>query len=278
MTGASGRSSAQRLQESAHGEDFDYRAGSPHLKHWRLKSALVGLLHEALRDVRARGLPLTLLEVGAGHGGLTEHALAMGFEVTATEMSRPSLERLTKSFGANAQFTSVFDPDGSLGVLGDQTFAVVLCASVLHHIPDYLAFVGETCDHRVLPGGSLLTIQDPLRYDRVPRRVRLASETSYFLWRLCRGQIARGVATRIRRLRGILDESNPADMVEYHVVRNGVDEAALERLLESRFSSVSLLRYWSTQATPLQRLGERTAMSNSFALFARDRDEPKRER
>ena len=47
---------------------------------------------------------------------------------------------------------------------------------------------------------------------------------SYYLWRLTQGHWLHGFADHLRRLRGILDETKIADMVEYHVVRDGVDE------------------------------------------------------
>jgi 2-polyprenyl-3-methyl-5-hydroxy-6-metoxy-1,4-benzoquinol methylase len=42
-----------------------------------------------------------VLEVGAGHGGFAKPALAMGCEVTAVDMSGPSIEELKRRFGTN---------------------------------------------------------------------------------------------------------------------------------------------------------------------------------
>ena len=60
-------------------------------------------------------------------------------------------------------------------------------------------------------------------------------------------------------------------MTEYHVVRDGVDDAALAHLLTARFHQVEALRYWSTQARPLQWLGTRLGLRNTFALEATGR-------
>ena len=146
--------------------------------HWPLYDRLTGILRNEVRRLSAAGLPLDVLEVGAGHGGYTEPALAAGCRVTAVEMSRPSLAELDRRFGTNGDFSSVFDPDGSLSAVGGD-FALVLCVSVLHHIPDYLDFVGNVSG-RLRPGGTLLALQDPLWYPRVGGAVRALDRTSYY--------------------------------------------------------------------------------------------------
>ncbi|TMD94993.1 MAG: hypothetical protein E6I76_11420 [Chloroflexi bacterium] len=76
--------SPHSLQGVGHGSAHDYRAGSPHLRHWSLYNRLVSLLRDEIRIIEGNGLPLTVLEVGAGHGGYTEPALAAGCTVVAT--------------------------------------------------------------------------------------------------------------------------------------------------------------------------------------------------
>lgn len=259
----------QRLQESAYGSDRDYRQGSPHLQHWSLYDRLSDLLRSALAEVVDAGLPATVLEVGAGHGGYTEVALAAGASVTATELSRASVERLRDRYAHNPALTARFDPVGDLEVLGDGQFSLVVCASVLHHIPDYEAFLrGPVLDH-LAPGGSLVAFQDPLWYPTVGRVNRRADRWSFLAWRIAQGRYQQGLATQLRRLRGIYDEENPADMVEYHVVRQGVDERAVSAALEPSFASVNVGRYWSTPSGALQRLGTRAGLANTFYVVAR---------
>jgi hypothetical protein len=60
-------------------------------------------------------------------------------------------------------------------------------------------------------------------------------------------------------------------MVEYHVVRNGVDEEALQRLLAPVFQEVKLHRYWSTQSALLQSVGERFGWQAAFGILASNR-------
>ena len=168
----------QEKQELVYTADVDYRAGSPHLAHHVLYDRLVGVLRQVLRDLEAAGLPLSVLEIGAGHGGYTEPALAAGCQVTAVEMSRPSLARLAENFGTNANFKGVFDSDGTLAQMGSG-FSLVLYVSVLHHIPDYLEALAEASS-RLVPGGALLSLQDPIWYPRqskVSRGINWAGTT-----------------------------------------------------------------------------------------------------
>src|ERR1022692_3194454 len=154
----------QEQQEFVYSVDADYRAGSPHLAHHALYDRLVGILRQTLHNLSADGLPMNVLEIGAGHGGYTEPTLAAGCRVTAVEMSRPSLARLCEKFGANPNFTGAFDADGSLADTGNR-FSLVLYVSVLHHIPDYLGALA-LASQRLAPGGALLSLQDPIWYPR----------------------------------------------------------------------------------------------------------------
>ena len=113
--------------------------------------------------------------------------------------------------------------------------------------------------------------QDPIQYDHVPPYQRRAALISYYLWRLTQGNWLHGFATILRRLRGILDETKIADMVEYHVVRDGVDEKALEALLSSHYDCVTVERYWSTQGSQFQSWGERHGFESTFGVIAQGR-------
>lgn len=257
----------QDLQERTFDATYDYRAGSPHLAHRQLYDPLVAHVLSRLRDVADRGLSPTVLEIGAGHGGYTEPVLAAGGRVTATEMSRPSLARLEDRYGTNQNFRGRFDPDGSLEVLGEERFSLVLCASVLHHIPDYVSFVRRLVADHLAVGGTFLSLQDPLWYATVSRATRLFDRFAYLSWRTTRGHYRKGARTLARRLRGVYDENDPADMVEYHVVRNGVDQEALAAALGEAFEHYGLETYWSTPAAIWQRVGHRVGLRNTFLFL-----------
>jgi SAM-dependent methyltransferase len=260
---------SRNFQEAFYTRDVDYTIGSPHLTHRRLRDRLVALLREAVEQASDSGLPPRVLEIGAGHGGYTETALALGCEVTAVEMSGQSVDVLRGRFGSNPRLSVVHDPVGDLAGVGND-YALVLAVSVLHHIPDYVSFLTRAADH-VAPGGGILALQDPLWYPRMPRVEHLADRAGFLVWRLGHGNVGRGFASLSRRLRHSLDETKLGDMVEYHVVRHGVDELSIKAALEKEFGAVDVVRYWSHQAGIMQRLGERAGWANTFAVWAADR-------
>ena len=145
-------------------------------------------------------------------------------------------------------------------------FDIIAYFSVLHHIPDYVAHVRLAMSH-LSPGGALVSYQDPLLYSRCSLVTRLLDRGSYFAWRATKGDLKRGLRTRVRRARGIY-EDRPEDMAEYHVVRDGVDELALIRTLTPRFSRVTIDRYWSTQSLTLARAVSPIGLVNTFGLTA----------
>lgn len=264
----SDRETMHGFQESGHGPGHDYERGSPHLKHVELRDWIVSTVVDTVRSVARDGRVPRVLEVGAGHGSLTEHLVAAGAEVVVTEMSVHSAEALRERFVGVDAVSVVHDPDGELAGAGDVDAVVYL--SVLHHIPDYLDAVSKAAD-LVRAGGALVSFQDPLWYPRQRRTSLIAAKVVYLAWRLAQGELVRGAATTVRRLRGVYDESSPSDMVEYHVVRQGVDDEALERLLGERFADVRVHPYWSTQSSWGQRLGRRLIAPNTFGLVATGR-------
>ena len=261
------------LQERVFDEAYDY-AGDPHMAHPELRYWIVDLVAGVTERAVSRGLPPRVLEIGAGEGGLTEALLARGFEVTATEVSRRAIDRLEDAFGGNPNFTALYDPAGDAGGVGDSggaanvPFSVVVCASVLHHIPEYLRFVETVIGKHIRAGGGFVSVQDPLRYDTMSSLAHRFDRAAYLTWRLGRGNRLSGLVSLRNRLTGRLDPSRPGDMVEYHVVRNGVDENALRALLEKSFEEVRMLPYWSNQSRLALRLGRRMRFANQFALVA----------
>jgi SAM-dependent methyltransferase len=255
------------LQEGAHGEGHDYDAASPHLSHAELRVQIIDTIRSLVAEQFTRTGQCRVLEIGAGHGGFTDHLAAMGAQVTVTEMSRPSLDLLRDRFAHNPNVRTLHDDGDAIDSL-EESYDLVLCISVLHHIPDYVSHVEELVT-LLEPGGTFASFQDPLWYPRRGKMNLALDRGAYLAWRLFRGDFRRGIATRARRIRGIYDESNPSDMVEYHVVRQGVDDEALRTVLKSRFEEVREWRYWSTQSHFLQRAGAKTGLETTFALVAK---------
>lgn len=269
MTAYPANPSMGQLQEREHHVGHDYGKGSPHIRHSSVRERVISGVHDLVGEVIDRNGECRVLELGAGHGTFTDHLLAAGAEVEVTEMSAPSVGVLRHRFRHNPKVAVVHDHEGE-AALGGGPLGAAVCISVLHHIPDYLGTVKRLVE-RIVPGGAFLSIQDPLWY---PRRSRVSmglDRNAYLLWRVGQGELRRGLATRVRRLRGVYDETNEADMVEYHVVREGVDEQALYALLAPEFEEVQLQRYWSTQSGLLQSVGERLCPPTTFGITARNR-------
>jgi SAM-dependent methyltransferase len=257
-----------KLQEDAYDELRNYRYGSPHLTHRKLGDQLTALMKVGLQKTADRGLPATVLEIGAGDGTFTEPVLAAGFRVTATEVSQASVDRLKARFGRNANFEAIYDPEGSLEGLESRRFSSVLCVSLLHHIPDYLKFIGDVVTNHLQPGGSFISIQDPAWHPSLNPVTRRASRFAFLSWRITQGNLRTGFQTQLRRFRGVYDDTNPSDVVEYHAVRRGVDQDAIAGLLSSQFTDCKVILYWSSQAAVWQRAGEFLGMKNTFAVDA----------
>lgn len=257
------------FQDAAYGKDHDYVAGSPHLRHAALRSRIQSSITATVSSLAATR-PAEVLEIGAGHGHFTRTLLSAGARVTVTEMSKASADHLTAASAETLGVQVVHDPDGRWVFETERTFDAVVCISVLHHIPDYLEALRRYAEITE-PGGAFISWQDPLWYPRLPSRQRRAAQFAYYSWRLGQGGWLRGAKTALRRARGVLDVSNEADMVEYHVVRNGVDEKAIAELLAKLYGSITLERYWSTQSVRWQRWGERQGFVSTFGSVASDR-------
>jgi SAM-dependent methyltransferase len=260
----------QELQDRGHGADHDYERRSPHLVHARLRNQIAEQIRHAVGRSFARHGDCRVLEIGAGHGAFTEFAAAAGACVTVTEMSASSASGLDRRFVNNDRIRVIHDPDGESVLREDQCYDLILCISVLHHIPDYLGCVKRLTDV-VAPGGDLISFQDPMWYARRSRLNMSAQWGAYFAWRVFQGDLVRRLRTRGRHLREIRDERLESDMVEYPIVRQGVDELALQGLLGEAFNSVSLVTYWSTQSPALQELGDTLGLRSTFGLIATGR-------
>lgn len=264
------RSATSVAQDTAYPVGYDYTHGSPHLRHPELRRTIERSLTEEVGRIRADRGHCRTLEVGAGHGSFTVVLRNAGAEVTVTEMSSASAADLRARFGLDEGVEVIEDIDGSWAFGSVEPFDLVVTISVLHHIPDYLAAVARYTGI-TRPGGSFVTWQDPQWYPRQPRPALLLSRIAHLSWRVAQGDLAKGIATQIRRFRGVLDEANVSDMSEYHVVRKGVDDLALGALLRANFADVSYLPYWSTQSGLLQRVGSRLGLTGTFGFIARER-------
>ena len=256
-------------QDSFHSTGHDYDPGSPHLRHPQIRHAVDRDLTGLVRRTVNRTGRCRVLEIGAGHGTFTETLLAAGGQVTVTEASQASALRLQERYAADGRVEIFFDSTGEETLDLRGPFDLIVCVSVLHHIPDYLRFIDALVD-KVDEGGGFYSVQDPLWYPRIGRFVHAVHMAAYMAWRVPQGEFRRGIGSRIRRLQGVYDDS-PSDLVEYHVVRQGLDEEAISEHLGPRFDDVRVFRYWSTQSPALQKVGQATHLKTNFGVVASGR-------
>lgn len=110
-------------------------------------------LQRAMAGLRTGGGVRRALDFGCGSGNLTRHLLALGFEVTAADVSTGFLRLIERRFPDQPVVTHRLDGAGLAG-LDDRGFDLVATYSVLHHVPDYLAALAEMA-RVVRPGGVL---------------------------------------------------------------------------------------------------------------------------
>lgn len=271
--GSDERAAALRANIEAYGDldELGYINGAPHLKH-----ASIGRIYRSLVDtaVILAGRPpetLSVLELGAGNGLASTAWFDHRVRLTAVDSSEAMLRGLVEKARRHGLTPTVVAAD-ALEYLDSkgESFDVVTHVSMIHHVPDYRSLLSRSTA-RVRTGGSLLTFQDPLRYDQLAFPHHLIDRAAYFAWRLGQGNLKRGLKTRWRRLRGVYSPTEVVDFEDYHVVRVGVDSDAIVALLEPSFSRIEVVRYWSTYSRALQSLGERLHLTSSFGLVASGR-------
>jgi phospholipid N-methyltransferase len=255
-----------KAQDEGHAEGHDYVAGSPHLTHQGLRADVEQRLRRLVTASIERSGGCRVVEIGAGHGTFTATLVNAGAHVTVTEASQASADVLRAQFAGDDRVEVIHDDTGEGILERDQTWDLAVMISVIHHIPDYLGFLDRLQGH-LAEGGALFSVQDPLYYPRRTRSSHIASRGTYFLWRLRHGNYRRGLATRWRRLRKVYDDDNGSDLIEYHVMRQGVDEEAIRELLAKTFD-VEIFTYWSTQSLFLHKLLEGTRLRSDFGVEA----------
>ena len=117
--------------------------------------------HEWLAQAEAVVGRGRLLEVGAGSGGFVRTALARGWEVDATEISKSALD------GLRAVGAAVFTGDVAAARYPDRRFDLVVSLEVIEHLPAPMAQLAELC--RVTRAGGLLLLTTP-NFDGLSRR------------------------------------------------------------------------------------------------------------
>ena len=271
--GADERAAALRANIVAY-EGLDeggYINGAPHLKHASIGRVYRSMVDRAVSRSGRDPETLSVLELGDGNGLASTAWFERRVRLTAVDSSETMLEGLVEKAATFGLKPAVVAADALEFLESEgERFDVITHVSMLHHVPDYLHLL-ERSAARIRAGGSLLTFQDPLRYDRMAFPNHLIDRAFYFAWRIGQGNVRRGLRTRWRRLRGVYSEAEVVDFEDYHVVRAGVDSEAIADLLRPDFEAVEVVRYWSTYSGVLQSVGERLGLVSSFGILASGR-------
>ncbi len=249
-----------------------YIDGAPHLKHREIQDLYARLVVQVYDRARLSADEPSVLDLGAGEGSATLPFLALGARVTAVDISETQLSRLRAKCESHAKRLEVRCGDvyEILRSPGEPCDVVVV-NSFLHHLPDYIGLI-EQCVRLLKPGGQFFCFQDPLRYDTIGLFTRAFSRIGYLSWRVLKGDVVGGTKRLLRRSVVGLSDDNPEDMVEYHVMRNGLDQEAVVNTLEEAGLACEVIKYYSTQSRLFQRLGDGMGLANTFAVIAARED------
>jgi SAM-dependent methyltransferase len=244
--------------------------GAPHVKHAVLRKICADLLRRTMDRARESSAVPRVLDLGAGEGSVTSQLLELGAHVTAVDISANQLESLEKKcrgFGSRLELRHGEAREALKADCGRESYDVVVASAFLHHVPDYLGLIRDAM--AVLrPRGQFLSLQDPLRYDRVSRFSRAFDGLAYYSWRVLQGDLWGGLKRSICRHCGRLADDVPLDNAEYHVLRNGVDQDAIAALLMEAGLACEIIRYFSTQSRLFQPIGAALGIENTFAVVA----------
>jgi len=246
-----------------------YVDGAPHIKHASLRALYANLVVQVYDFAKGHTAVPSVLDLGAGEGSVTLPFLDLGATVTAVDISSSQLDVLRsrcKRFGDRLRVRCE-DIADTLKAKHDN-YDIIVVNSFLHHIPDYIGMIREAIT-LLTPQGQFFSFQDPLRYDSIGKPTMMFGELAYFSWRIFEGDVVGGLKRRLRRRHGIYLEDSVFDNVEYHVIRNGVDQDAIYTLFKELGCDCSIVRYFSTQSRFFQPIGMALGIKNTFAVIAR---------
>jgi 2-polyprenyl-3-methyl-5-hydroxy-6-metoxy-1,4-benzoquinol methylase len=262
------RKRVAELNKKVYASNEEYVSGAPHLKHATIRKLHYSLITKVYNRVKLIHDTPKILDLGAGEGSVTSTFLELGGAVTAVDISREQLEVLQ---GRCSHFKGALTIccNDIYKVLENENekYNIITFNSFLHHIPDYIDLINRTLP-LLKGGGQLFAFQDPMRYDTMKVTDLLFTNFSYFIWRVFQDDAIRGMARWLRRRVGVYKDNSMHDNAEYHVVRNGVDQEAIQVFLEGNLFKCEIVTYFSTQNATLQRIGEFFKFKNTFAVVA----------
>ncbi|NQU17136.1 MAG: class I SAM-dependent methyltransferase [Candidatus Saganbacteria bacterium] len=235
-------------------------------------SILERFYNKQISDIyKSKGDSPRVLDIGSGEGLMTLKLLDLGAEVTSVDISSEQLKILGKRCAKYKSKLTIRCQDvlEAINLLKSEEkhFDIIVAFSFLHHVPDYLSLIKQSIP-LLSPGGYFVSFADPMKYDSVDSMTKILSAFGYYSCRILRGDILAGIKRLFRRSRGIYLD-NPEDNCEYHVIRQGVDQNAISKLLTGLGFDCQIKPYFGALFQPVQFLGSKLNRKNVFAIIAK---------
>lgn len=248
-------------------EHGEYASSAPHLKHDSIRHLYEHLVSRIFKLATRGKTDPRVLDLGAGDGLATLPFLRLGARVVAVDISEAQLGQLKTRCAGYGDRLRIRCED-MVNVLEEgQRFDIVVMNSVLHHIPDYMAII-ERAAQALTADGVFLSFQDPMLRASISTKDGFLSSVAYLCWRVTRGDVIGGAWRHFRRRLGFFSEESPYDNAEYHAVRDGVDQSAIDALFRRAGLDCQVIEYCSFHSGLLQPFGEKLGVRNTFAIVA----------
>jgi ubiquinone/menaquinone biosynthesis C-methylase UbiE len=249
----------------------EYMSGAPHLSHETIRILYNKIVHRAYGLASLDGRVPTVLDLGAGDGIATISFLSLGAHVTAVDISSRQLEQLRIKCSIFNNKILIRCADVYEVLNEGRKFDIIVANSFLHHIPDYMHLLRMMAS-AITERGIIMTFQDPMLYKSCSLRDFLFTNASYFFWRIRQKEVLSGLIRKFRRNLGIYNEDSIYDNTEYHVVRNGVNQLAIQNFLSEEGLECFTFEYGSFMSDYWQKIGDKINVKNTFAILATKND------
>jgi SAM-dependent methyltransferase len=245
-----------------------YFEGATQISHRKVWDLYNSLLTRVVNNARLLHSDIRVLDLGAGEGTVTQQMVQLGCRVTAVDISANRLTTLSERCRQHREaLTTVCSDVLPYVTTTSDKFDIIIASAFLHHVPDYLSLIRSSL--RCLSAtGQWFVFHEALRYDSVGSYQRAFSGAAYYSWRVRQGDFIGGCLRKLRRAFGVYRDDSPDDNIDYHVVRNGMDQEAIAELFASEGLEMESGRYFSTQSRTWQNLGERFGIENMFWIVA----------
>ena len=234
-------------------------------------------LHDVLQQsVALLGDEPRVLDACGGSGRASLTLMDMGLRPLTVDLSPEMLavyERKARAAG-HEPVTKVAEIESFLRDSGED-YDLIVFASALHHMADYMAVVDLAYD-RLAPGGVLASVFDPARTTRLGTLLRRVDYVLHVILHET-GRVPGLLLKRLRRLAGRgghgehagHDAPDIGAIAERHAL-SGVDDIALERALVQRGAEVvAHPRYEGGRFAFIRALVRRIGQASAFSLIVR---------